>query len=164
MISGLNKLQIGLIISALVGIVLFLIAPRLPDGTEAQITESVTVDADVQEAVDMLESGGPPMQAILKLKGILEENPANIDAAWYLGLFSIQSGQYENAIKRFGQVVEHDQHGKYKDVHVYIGQTYATLGDKERAILSFNEYIESERDTSLTNKVKQMVVELEKTS
>jgi tetratricopeptide (TPR) repeat protein len=163
MIGGLNKLQVGLIAITLIGIVLFLIAPRLPKESVENATEIVAVDAEVQEAVDMINGGGPPMQGILKLKEIHEKNPDNIDAAWYLGVFSIQSGQYENAIKRFGQVLEHDKNGKYNEAHVYLGQTHATLGDSKRAIASFNEYIELESDTSLTNKVRGLITELEKT-
>lgn len=163
MIGGLNKLQIALIITALIGLVLFLSAPRIPKALDKKVSEVVTIDEQVQEAVNMVQNGERPMEGILKLREILENDPDNIDAAYQLGLFSIQSGQMENAIKRFGQVVDKDETGKYKDAHVYLGNTHAALGDKEKALKSFNDYIEMESDTSLTNQVRALITELEST-
>jgi len=111
----------------------------------------------------MVQQGERPMEGILKLREILENDPTNIDAAYQLGLFSIQSGQYENAIKRFGQVTEQDASGKYIDAHVYLGKVHTELGDKKSAVLAFEEYISKESDPELIDKVKQMVAELDRT-
>ncbi len=86
----------------------------------------------VQEALDMVQ-GEQPMQGILKLRGILENDPSNIDAAWNLGRFSIETGQFENAILRLEQVLEYDEDSKYPDTFIYIGHAYEQTGDVVKA-------------------------------
>lgn len=162
MSGGLSKLQLLIIASAIIGIVLFLLAPRTSKEAQAvDPTERVEVDRAVQEAVQMVQQGERPMEGILKLREILENDPANIDAAYQLGLFSIQSGQYENAIKRFGQVVEQDTGGRYIEAYVYLGKTYAELGDREKAVLSLKKYIELESDPAAIEQAEAMIAELE---
>jgi len=98
---------------ALALFVLFLLAPRLPKSKTKEVAQMTAVDDEVQEAVDLV-NGEQPMEGILKLRSILEKDPKNIDAAWHLGLFSIQTGQYEKAIERLEEVARMDSEGSTK--------------------------------------------------
>jgi cytochrome c-type biogenesis protein CcmH/NrfG len=45
------------------------------------------------------------MQTILKLKGLADEEPENVEAQYHLGLFSWQTGQYDKAMDRFRRTI-----------------------------------------------------------
>ena len=145
---------------ALVLFVLFLLAPRLPKSKTQEIAQKTVVDDEVQEAVDLV-NGEQPMEGILKLRSILEKDPTNIDASWHLGLFSIQTGQYEKAIERLEEVARLDTEGKYKEVQVALGKSYASLGNVEEAKKCFNRFLESEDDPAITEQVNAMIEQLE---
>ena len=45
------------------------------------------------------------MKGILQLRSLSEKYPENADLHWNMGLFSIQSGQYEKAVTRFEKII-----------------------------------------------------------
>ena len=145
---------------ALVLFVLFLLAPRLPKSKTQEVAQVTAVDDKVQEAVALV-NGESPMQGILKLREIIENDPENIDASWYLGLFSIQTGQYEKAIERLEMVARKDETSKYTDVYYHLGESYAALENVEEAKRSFNRFLESVDDPEITKRVEERSKELE---
>lgn len=71
------------------------------------------------------------MQGIQQLLKVLELNPENAEAAFHLGMFSRQTGQWEKAESRFQTVVRVDPQNytaKY-----YLGLTYLDQGKAEMA-------------------------------
>ena len=74
----------------------------------------------IEEAVELVKSGSDPMKGILKLRKIAEDDPNNVEAQFYLGIFSVQSGQLKKAITRLTKVLELD--------HEYI----ALINDEKR--------------------------------
>ena len=104
-----QKFRIAAVVFAILLFVLLLLVPRTPQehGGDETLTENA-VDDEVQEALLMVQ-GEQPMQGILRLRDILEKDPTNIDAAWNLGRFSIETGQFENAVMRLEQVVKHEE-------------------------------------------------------
>lgn len=58
----------------------------------------------LERAVELVQ-GPSPMEGILLLREILEEDSTNVDAHFYLGLFSVQSGQLDKARMRFETVM-----------------------------------------------------------
>jgi len=99
---------IGLTIAvgvALVAIVLWL--PRKSADAEqltALPTEAVATDDPVEAAVQKV-SGENPMEGILALRALAESDPPNVDAAVWLGIFGIQSGQLDKARERFSEAL-----------------------------------------------------------
>lgn len=98
---------------AVVVIVLLMLIPRTPSGTNAQIPEAAngheghehaSMDQRVAEAAALVQ-GADPMQGIMALRGILAEDSNNVEAHWQLGLFSLQSRQFDKAIGRFRKVI-----------------------------------------------------------
>jgi len=73
-----------------------------------------------------------PMQEILKVREIAEKNPDNLYAQMMLGLGGIQSGQYENAVKRFQVVV--DRQPDNLEAVLDLADAYDRLQDKPNAI------------------------------
>lgn len=99
---------IGLTIAvgvALVAIVLWL--PRKSADAEqltALPTEAVATDDPVEAAVQKV-SGENPMEGILALRALAESDPPNVDAVVWLGIFGIQSGQFDKARERFSEAL-----------------------------------------------------------
>lgn len=157
--------QIVVLLAALFLIVLLIIAPRLPKDAKQlseQSSEQVTdpVEQQINQAVALVQGGENPMQGIMMLREILEEDPDQIDAHWHLAQFSIQSGQYEKAVERFEKVLELDQNNRYPDASFYLGKTYATLNRNDEAIAQFNRYLEQVQDTTVRKRVNEFIDEL----
>ena len=79
-------------------IVLFMFAPRhagdvVSSAEEVANSEPPTVENQIDSALAIISSEAP-MQGILYLRQIAEENPSNFRAQFHLGRFSAQTGQW----------------------------------------------------------------------
>jgi Tfp pilus assembly protein PilF len=157
---GLKKPQLLALLGALVVIVLLLMAPRKPSGKkEAEVRSMDPAKAKTEEAIALV-NGQDPMRGIMMLREILQEDPNNVEAHWHLGLFSVQSGQYDKALGRFQKVLELDS-VHYPDAWFYLGRTYATLDSNAQAIASLKKYRTLTQDTAILNGVDRFLIELE---
>lgn len=163
--SSQKKAQIVVLLAALFLIVLLIVAPRIPKEA-AQIAEESAqekidpVEQRINEAVALVQGGQQPMQGIMMLREILEEDPNRIEAHWHLAHFSVQSGQYEKAVERFSKVIALDNQNEFNDARFYLGKTYATLGQNEEAIANFEAYLELAQDSTVKKRVKAFIEEL----
>jgi Tfp pilus assembly protein PilF len=155
---GLKKPQLLALLGAVVVIVLLVMAPRTPSGKREEAAVMDPAKARTAEAVALVQ-GQDPMRGIMMLREIVQEDPANAEAHWQLGLFSVQSGQYDKALERFKKVVELDADG-YPDVWFYLGRTYATLDSIPQAVASFEKYRTLAQDTAIINGVDRFLQEL----
>lgn len=157
---GLKRPQLLALLGALVVIVLLVVAPRIPSGKQAAEVKAMSpAEVKMAEAIALVQ-GQDPMRGIMMLREVLEEDPNNTEAHWHLGLFSIQSGQYEKALDRFQKVRELDAEG-FPDVWFYLGRTYATLDSTEQAIECLRKYRTLTTDTVILNGVDRFLKELE---
>jgi tetratricopeptide (TPR) repeat protein len=86
-------------------IVLFLWLPRLPKSV-GQKMDSIDPDsARLQSAIQLVE-GPNPMEGITILRELIAKDSNNVDAQYYLGLFSVRSGQIDKAMNRFRKVLD----------------------------------------------------------
>ena len=81
------------------------------------------------------------MEGIFMFREILQEDPKNTDALYYLGLLSNQTGQYENAAERFNQLISIDSSDKR--AYLQLGISNYQLGNVEIADSLFNIIRES---------------------
>ena len=155
---GLRKPQWFALAGAVVVIVLLVSAPRSP----RESREAAKVDPQrirMAEAVALV-NGQDPMRGIMMLREVLEEDPDNAEAHWHLGLFSVQSGQYDKALERFKKVLELEP-GGFPDAWFYLGRTYATLDSTDQAIASLAHYRTLVEDTAIAHGVDRFLRELE---
>lgn len=156
-------------------------APRMPQDPKAETTEASarvsedpnsgstphatdaghvhSKDPQVNSILHELEEGGAPMETILKLRKLAEEQPKNIEAQYHLGLFSWQTGQYDKAMERFKNVIALDPKG-YPDAHAFLGQAYATLDSVDKAIACIETYKTLVTDTALLNGADRFLTDL----
>lgn len=133
--------------------------------TETEATDTheghdhaVNVEAEVQRAVESLsDTTKPPMQAIMRLRQLAEEHPDNISANFTLGLLSMRTAQYDNAVTRFDKVLVVAPQNV--DAHAMKAQAYSALGKKEEAKQALEkaiEFAEADRVEQLQEALKEL--------
>lgn len=130
----------------------------LPKSVENKEVAEVSQPTDLQQAIEMVTSGSDPMAGIMKLREISEKEPDNAEAQFYLGVFSVQSGQLDKAVARLTKVLELDPN--YTDANLYLGHAYSGLGNKEAAIENFEKFKASTDDEQVKAEVEKHIKEL----
>jgi len=141
-------LKKGPVILVLIGIAIVIavfLLPVTPKVDKSDLVEQVDttlgeenhvhtedVDAEVRAAVESLsDTTKPPMQAILKLRKLAEEHPENVSANFTLGMLSMRTAQYENALMRFDNVLAIAPNNT--DAYAMKAQAYQALGKNQDA-------------------------------
>jgi tetratricopeptide (TPR) repeat protein len=137
-----NKRNLLILLIALgaCAIVLFLWLPRLP--SSALEKQSMPVDQDslkLQQAIELV-NGPNPMQGIGILRELIAKDSTNIEAQYWLGVFSVRSEQYEKALNRFKTVLNLDP--QYLAAWIDLGGVYMRLDSTGRALECFNKGVE----------------------
>ena len=131
---GSKKIQL-LILTVSFGLIYFIY--QLP----TSVIENKTSKEEIQKAVSVdqalsLIEGPNPMEGVFMLRNILENNPENTEALYYLGVLSNQTGQYQNALERFNQLIAIDSSDKR--AYLQLGISNYNLGNKKKADSLFN--------------------------
>jgi tetratricopeptide (TPR) repeat protein len=129
----------------LVLMVLFLWMPRKPNTDEAQqnMPALSSEESRLQKAIELV-NGPNPMQGIMMLREIVAKDTNNVEAHYWLGVFAVQSGQYDKAIPRFEKVLRLEPN--YINAYMDLGAVYKELGEKEKALTLFESAVQ--RDSS----------------
>ncbi len=125
---------------------------------QAELTEKLSYEQRIDSAVALVESGQSPMAGIMMLKEVVEEDPANLRAQKQLGVFSIQSGQYDKAKKRFKSIEESQPNDV--DALYYLGHIYANEGENDTALIYFKRCRELSTDQAFTDELNEYINEL----
>ncbi len=104
-------------------------------------------------------NGPNPMQGITMLLEVIKEDPKNSKANFNLGLFSMQSRQFDKAVDRFKTVVERDPSA---EAWFYLATSYENIGLKREAIQAFEKSKQLAADPSLSQFIDRKVEELSK--
>ena len=114
--------QILIIIGAVILVYfVFQLPTSVLETTNAQ--ENINKTNSIESALELLE-GNNPMEGVFMLREILEKEPKNTQALYYLGVLSIQTAQYENAINRFNQIIAIDSSDKKAYLQLGISNYY----------------------------------------
>ncbi len=103
----------------------------------ACLESSVAIDPTNEDtklalATAYIEGTGEPMRGVQILRDITKEKPDDIPANMLLGRMSIQSRQFDKAVKRFETVLKQDSTNS--EAVFFMAQAYEGLGDKTKAI------------------------------
>ena len=131
--------QIVLLIIAVTFIViLYQLPTSVIDNKDVQ--NQVNENFSLERAIKLVE-GDNPMEGIFMLRDIIEKTPENTDALYYLGILSLKTAQYENAAKRFNQIIFIDSSDKR--AYLQLGFSNYYLGKYKTADSLFNIIMES---------------------
>ncbi|RZF60411.1 tetratricopeptide repeat protein [Sphingobacterium corticibacterium] len=117
------------------------------------------LDAKTGLGAAMVTGGGNPMAGIALLQEVVAKDPKNINANKTLGLFSLQSRQFDKAIERFKTVVELSPDA---ESYFYLATGYENIGLKNEAIAAFQKSKEMAADPTLSQFIDRRVEELSK--
>ena len=122
-------------IAVVLGLVLALyiytssVRPKRPS-----IKKELSITEQIQAALSNIQDADNPqsqMKGILQMRSLSEKHPENADLQWNMGLFSIQSGQYEKAVARFEKVINID--AQRFDAYMQLAMSYLALQDTSAA-------------------------------
>ena len=98
------------------------------------VKKELSITAQIQAALTNIQDADNPqsqMKGILQMRSLSEKYPENADLQWNMGLFSIQSGQYEKAVARFEKVINID--AQRLDAYMQLAMSYLALKDTSAA-------------------------------
>ena len=129
-------------------VVLLLFAPHHTgkfDSEEAVVEAEQVPDVEyrIDSALKIIQ-GAAPMQGILLLREVADENPGNFRAQYHLGRFSAQTGQWEKVIERFDAVKRIDP--QFVEANYWLGLANFQLGNSEKALTFLEEFLSKEKD------------------
>ena len=101
------------------------VRPKIPS-----VKKELSITEQIQAAFSNIQDADNPqsqMKGILQMRSLSEKYPENADLQWNMGLFSIQSGQYEKAVARFEKVINID--AQRLDAYMQLAMSYLALQD-----------------------------------
>ena len=131
--------QVALLLIAVIFIfLLYQLPTSVIDNKDVEI--QVNENFSIEKAIELVE-GENPMEGIFMLRDIIDKNPENTDALYYLGVLSLQTAQYENAAKRFNQIISIDSSDKR--AYLQLGFSNYYLSEYKTADSLFNIVMKS---------------------
>jgi tetratricopeptide (TPR) repeat protein len=123
----------------------------------------------MQQAIECLEksfaldsNAANPMKGIMMLRDIVQKDSSNFEAQVQLGLFAMQSGQYDKAVDRFKKLQKIVPNNN--EVDLYLAQAYAESGNKNDAISVLNEFLKKSKDQVINAQVNNYIKQLKTTN
>ena len=116
------QIQLILVLSGLMLIYLLFQLPTSVMEIE-KVEEKVNQTTSISTAMDLIR-GENPMEGIFMLREILDKDPKNKEALYNLGVLSIQTAQYQNAVNRFNQIIAIDSSDKRAYLQLGISHYY----------------------------------------
>lgn len=126
-----------------------------------QVLEQDSENLDAKAGLGAAYVGGSanPMAGITLLQEVIRENPKHLDANKSLGLFSMQSRQFDKAIDRFLTVVELSPDA---ESYFYLATSYENIGLKKEAVAAFEKSKQLAADPTLNQFIDRKIEELTK--
>lgn len=95
-----------------------------------------------------------PMQGIMLLREVLQQDPTNELALFNLGMLSMRSGQYSKAIDRFRQILVNDPTNRR--AQFYLGVSLVETNQKEEAKRVLADVKANEKDPQIQAAIKEL--------
>jgi outer membrane protein len=103
-------------------------------------------------------SSNNPMQGILMLREVLASDPKNETALFNLGMLSVQSGQYENAVERLTTLI--GVNPNHIQGQLLLGVAYMQTGNTAKARSQFEKVKDMDKDPAVQATVDSYLQDL----
>jgi tetratricopeptide (TPR) repeat protein len=153
--------QVVVIVSALLTIVLLYILPtpnskyRSIDIKSSAEVENLSNPEKLKKGLEIIKGGGAPMEGIKLLKEVEASEPDNQEVLFYLGDFSLKTGQFDKAIPRFKHLTELAP--KEAQYWYLLGQAYELSKNNNEAIKAYQTFIGFNTDSIIVSEVKNKI-------
>ena len=105
-------------------------------------------------------SGSNPMQGIMMLREVLEQDPENELAIYNLGILAITSGQMDKALKRFEKLRE--LNSESPEANFYLGYCLFETGRPKEALPYFEKVLELDISGDMVSASKEYLKKINK--
>ncbi|MGV3763517.1 tetratricopeptide repeat protein [Parapedobacter sp.] len=126
---------------------------------KALALDSTSLDAKVGLGSAYVTGTANPMAGIALLREVVSVQPSHVGANKSLGLFSMQSRQFDLAIDRFNTVVSQQPDA---ESYFYLATSYENIGLNREAIAAFEKSRDLAADPTLTQFINRKIDELSK--
>lgn len=116
------------------------------------------LNVKTQYAVHLVENTEEPMKGIGILREVVGVDSTNVAAQLNLGFFSMKSGQYDKAIKRFELVKKLAP--EQEEINFYLAEAYTAAGDKQEAKRYYLEFLKTNKDEEVKAEVENRIKNL----
>jgi tetratricopeptide (TPR) repeat protein len=106
-----------------------------------------------QLGIAYVEGSQEPMKGIALLREAVAEDSTNVDAQLSLGFFSMKSGQYDKAVKRFTTVSK--LRPDLPEVNLYLADALSMNGDKKGALSVIDKLLSTTTDSLIQASANQ---------
>ena len=133
----------------LIGFILWMPRTSGPKNVAAEnaVVEELPSTSDPVELAVEKVSGPNPMEGILALRELAEQDEPNVDAVVWLGIFGVQSGQLDKARERFSEALSIDP--SHSEATWQLALLDMEAGAYDRAVVGFETVME--QDSSYAN-------------
>ena len=126
-----------------------------------EASEIKSVDSEIKIAVEIITSGkGAPMKGIALLKEVLEEDENNTEALYYLGVFSIQSGQFDKGIGRFLAILKLEPDNQ--EARLLLSRCLIGNSQPEEARIELDKIMQSGASKEIKEGANELIEEIKK--
>jgi tetratricopeptide (TPR) repeat protein len=115
------------------------------------------LETKVNKGLTFIASSNP-MQGILMLREVIEQDPENEMALYNLGILSMQSAQWQRAVERFETLIKINPENP--KVHFYLGMSYLELKQSDLAKEHFLKVKELDKDPEVQANVDSYLKEI----
>jgi len=131
-----------------------------PDNLDAKTSLGVAYVNQTSSGITDAE-GGSPMQGIMMLLDVVKKDPNNYKANLNLGMFAVQSKQYDKAVNRFKTAIANAAGNQNMvEPYFYLAESYKQLGMKKEAIAAYEKCKQMIPDPIIGQKIDQYIKEL----
>ena len=141
--NRVSKYQVFTIVMALCLTVIIYWMPKTPLANSTSSVDNITSSTEAtltNEAIELVLNGEQPMRGIMMLREVLDKDNSNNSALLALGLFSIQSGQFDKAADRFASIKYLEANYTLTDDISYIAKSYQEKGIMMETIQSIENF------------------------
>ncbi len=130
-----------------------------PETIEKPVADASELDAKVEQAVQIIQSGsGAPMQAVTLLREVIAVDSNHISANFWLGEFSMMSGQFDKAIIRFNKLLHlQPDNAEYC---IKLARAHSSAGQPEQGVAVLNAFLSTHPDEKTKEQVGPVLEEL----
>lgn len=104
------------------------------------IVGNPNLEAKTKLGVLLTRAGQNPMEGIMLLREVLEENPNYVEALYSLGEFSMMTKQYEKAINRFEAIIAIEPDNL--ESLIFLGDSYIAIGNKKAGVEAYRKALQ----------------------
>jgi len=138
----------------------FLFGESLETLQRASKLDSTNLDIQADWARAVVLTSANPMEGIMRLRNITQNEPRHLRANYHLARMAITSGQLPKAVARFRQIIE--WYPAYPDAYLGLGEAYHEMGNSDSALYFLNQYKGLVPDPELHQQVDEYIRQFQK--